>query len=261
MTGPLDGYAILVTRPSAQAKGLIDAIEHCGGHAIFAPMLEIRALDDDPQMNELIASISTCDIVIFISRNAVEHGVRLIRAQSQSLHHAALFAVGVGTAAALQAQNIHDVTTPRAEFSSEGLLKLHGLSPGKVAGRRILIFRGRGGRTTLTETLTARGADVAHCEVYERIVPPTDLKQVLADSGTNLPDAAVITSLEALTNLADKIDEQGLDILYDMTLLVAGSRIAREVPGLGFTVSPLTVENPSDESIRNALIRWAEDET
>jgi uroporphyrinogen-III synthase len=149
---------------------------------------------------------------------------------------------------------------PKGEFSSEGLLKMPGLSAHEIEGKRILIIRGAGGRELLAQSLQQRGATVDYCEVYERVVPEAPLGKVLRAHHITAPDIAIITSPEALTNLAAKIDSEGLDVLYDVPLMVAGGRTAQEVERLGFTMDPVVVDNPGDQCVVDALLRWAADE-
>lgn len=259
MAGSLEGYAILVTRPEEQAAGLIAAIEKQGGQVIFAPMIAIRGIADDVATKKIVDRLRDYSVAVFISRNAVEFGVEWIKACKQTLDHCAVYAVGVGTGARLRELGIRDVHTPKGEFSSEGLLKMPGLSAHEIEGKRVVIIRGAGGREQLAHTLQSRGAEVDYCEVYERVVPKTNLSKVLRAHAITAPDIIVITSLEILTNLAEKIDQEHLDILYDVPLLVAGSRTAQEVERLGFTTAPIIVDNPGDASIVEALIRWVED--
>lgn len=260
MSRPLEGYAILVTRPEEQAHGLIEEIEKQGGLAVFAPMIAIRALGDTPVSRHAIDHLADYHAIIFISRNAVEIGMRLVAAHRKTLDGLAVYAVGVGTGARLKELGVAGVHMPRGEFSSEGLLKLPGLSAHEIEGKRVLVMRGAGGREVLAQGLQSRGAQVDYCEVYERIVPPEPLSAVLRKCEVTKPDIAVITSLESVINLAQKIDEEGLDLLYDMPLIVVGARTAHEVERLGFTEPPVVVENPGDQSIVEALIEWVEDE-
>ncbi len=256
----LDGYAILVTRPEEQAGPLIAEIERRGGQVVFAPMIVIRPKRDDAKAAALVRRLPEFHSVIFVSKNAAEFGVELIRAERQSLDHCQVYAVGVGSAGRLRDLGVEHVHTPHGEFTSEGLLKLPGLSAHEIDGKKVLIIRGAGGRDLLAQTLGHRGATVEYCEVYERTLPSEPLSAVLKASNVNLPDVGIITSPEALTNLADKIDQEQLDLLYDVPLLVAGARTAQAVERLGFTTPPVVVDNPGDQSIVEALERWVVDE-
>jgi uroporphyrinogen-III synthase len=256
----LEGFSILVTRPEQQAGGLISAIQAHGGLPLVAPMLAIQAVADDSRAAAVIDAVSDYFGAIFVSRNAVDFGIELLRSHSQSIDHMAVFAVGLGTANRLRELGINNVDTPREDFSSEGLLGMARLSAREVRDRRIIVFRGVGGREHLAETLQSRGALVDYCEVYERTVPTISLAEVLKKHKVEIPDIAVVTSLEGLTNLADKIDAEGLDKLFDMPLAVIGSRIGQEVERLGFTNPPVIVDNPADDKIIHALTLWAVDE-
>ena len=63
-----------------------------------------------------------------------------------------------------------------------------------------------------------------------------------------------------LDNLVEKIEDEGIDQLFDMQMLVVGSRVGQEVEARGFTHRALVVENPSDDNILKRLIHWANDE-
>jgi uroporphyrinogen-III synthase len=257
---PLDGIAVLVTRPQAQAESLALAIEKAGGTAIRAPMLIIGRLKDDQAATQVVAGLADFDIAIFVSRNAAECGIEIVKEQGRSLDDLKVFAVGLGTAGRLRELGLTDVETPSSEFSSEGLLRLDGLAESRVRGKRVLVFRGAGGRENLAKTLERRGAEVVYCECYERRKPEIVLVDTLKDSGVKVPDIGLATSIEALDNLAEKIEDEGIDHLFDMQMLVVSSRVGQEVESLGFTNPPLVVENPADESIIKQLIHWANDE-
>jgi uroporphyrinogen-III synthase len=256
----LQGYSVLVTRPHDQAVGLCAAIEAEGGKAILAPMIVIRPISDRNRCGALIDRIDDYDSVIFISRSAVEFGIKKMKQGKHDLTGQTIYAVGVGTATGLRERGYPDIATPRGEFTSEGLLKLEGLQAHKIARAKILIFRGAGGREHLAKTLARRGAKVDYCEVYERIVPDICVADTLSEADVSVPDIGVITSLESLTTFADKIEEEGLDLLFDMPLLVVGSRIAREVGKLGFTNPPVIVDNPSNGNVIDTLTQWVLDE-
>ncbi len=256
----LHGYTVLVTRPHDQALGLCAAIEAEGGKAILAPMVAIQPISDHKRCGAIVDSVDEYDAVIFISRNAVEFGVKLMQRRQQNLAGCIIYAVGVGTANGLRDAGYTDITTPRGEFTSEGLLQLDGLQAHEIAGQKILIFRGAGGREHLANTLKRRGAKVDYCEVYERVVPNICIAETLSAAGVSVPDIAIITSVECLTNFVDKIEEEGLDLLFDIPLIAVGSRLGVEIGKLGFTNPPVIVDNPSDEHVIETLTLWVMDE-
>ena len=257
---PLDRITVLVTRPQAQAESLALAIEKEGGIAIRAPMLIIGRLKDDQTASQLVAGLADFDIAIFVSKNAAECGVEIVEEQGQPLDGLKIFAVGLGTAGRLRELGVAEVETPSSEFSSEGLLRLDGLAEAQVTDKRILIFRGTDGRGHLAKTLERRGAEVVYCECYERRKPEIVLVDILKDYDVKVPDIGIATSIEALDNLAKKIEDEGIDHLFDMPMLVVSSRVGQEVESFGFTNAPLIVEKPTDESIIKQLINWANDE-
>lgn len=250
MSEPLDlsGVTVLVTRPEAQARPLAERIGAAGGVALVAPSLGIEALPEPPPLPE-----RTPDALIFISRNAVVHGLSRVSDYIES-GASAVFAVGIGTRAELIARGVEDVQTPKLEFSSEGLLALPALAREQIRNRSLLILRGVGGRETLREALIARGAQVSYLETYRRVIPDTDLAKAL---GEEIPDVVVVSSADGLSNLAEMIERQGLERLFDVPVMVPGDRVAERVPGLGFTQDPVIADNPSDAGFLNALRDWA----
>ena len=257
----LDGISVLVTRPGPQAEGLARAIEGAGGVAIRAPMIVINGLHDGSIAGAVARDLPNFDVVIFVSRNAAEFGVALLKEEGRSLQGMTVFAVGLGTAACLKALGVQHIITPASEFSSEGLLRLDGLSETKIKHKRIVIFRGVGGREYLAKTLMRRDAVVEYCECYERSKPVLVLGSALKKQGIKVPDIGLATSIEVLDNLVEKIEDEGIDQLFDMQMLVVGARVGQEVEARGFTHHPLVVENPSDDSILKRLIHWANDAT
>src|SRR5690606_36810182 len=103
-------------------------------------------------------------LVLFLSEHAVRLGLPAI-AELPWFGAARVLAVGARTAELLAEQGIGSELP--AEPTSEGLLALPALE--RVAGRRVLLVAGVGGRTLLAETLTTRGAVVVRNECYRRV--------------------------------------------------------------------------------------------
>mgnify|MGYP003374838728 CR=1 FL=1 len=145
------------------ANGLVQLVVFAATQVVFAPMIVIRQKRNDPKSIAVIKRLPEFHSVIFVSKNAVDFGIELIRAQKQSLDHCQVYAVGVGSASRLRELGVMQVHTPHAEFTSEGLLKLPGLSSHQIDDEKVLIMRGAGGRELLAQTLAHRGAPRPRC--------------------------------------------------------------------------------------------------
>src|SRR5450631_4196009 len=163
---PLRGLTIVVTRPRDQAAQLAQRIEQAGGIPLLFPLLDITAVQDTKTLFEQIARLGQFNLAIFISPNAVHYGMAAIRAAGAVLNSLKIATVGQSSAKALRESGISNVIAPTERFDSEGLLALPELQ--NVAGWRVMIFRGDGGRELLGDTLKARGATVEYATCYQR---------------------------------------------------------------------------------------------
>ena len=142
-TQPLAGKGIVVTRPAHQSAHLVGLIAAAGGTPILFPTIEIAAIEDQGPLSALIARLDEFDIAIFVSPNAANVAMTLIRKQRLLPAHLKLATIGSGGVRELEKHGISEVIAPR-RFDSEALLDMPEIR--NVAGRRIVIFRGRGGR-------------------------------------------------------------------------------------------------------------------
>ena len=218
---PLNGKHIAITRPIDQAKKLSALITEAGGTPISFPLIEITPLKDYSQFEAVINQIETYDWAIFISSNAVQNGMpRLVKAGiPKNLNFAA---IGPVTASELESFGIKHVLIPNSRFDSESLLTLPEMTD--VADKKILIFRGVGGRDVLAETLKARGAQVTFAECYQRINPQTSCALLANLYREKKLHGIVVTSSEAMRHLLDLAGDA--DWLHNVTLFVNHARIA-----------------------------------
>ena len=161
------------------------------------------------------------------------------------------FAPGPGTAAALAATGITDARIPVSTYDSEGLLALPELR--KVDGKRIVIFRGEGGRGDLGETLRVRGARVTYVECYRRATPATGaagLSEVLREGRAQ---ALTLTSSEGLDNLCALLDASDLQKLRQIPAFVPHPRIAGHARERGF--APIETGG-ADAGLISGLLEW-----
>lgn len=238
----LGGCRVLVTRPPAKAHGLIDGIQRLGGEALCLPLLDIHPLTP---VN--LPDLGQTDLLLFVSASAVEYGLPGLGQLPDSLR---LGTIGQATAARLRQAGLEPTLIP-SRADSEGMLALPALQD--VAGQRIVIVRGHGGRETLASGLRDRGAIVSYLEVYERCCPnwqAPDLAVALS------ADVITVTSNEAVDNLAQLARLPGGEALWSKPLLVFHARIAAHAQELGFTLKPVISENPGDDAMLLALQNW-----
>lgn len=251
---PLAGIGVLVTRPSGQAEPLIHLLEQAGARAVHLPALAIAAPRDPQRAAATAARLASFDLAIFVSANAVRHGLALIGGAERLPARLRIAAVGEATARALHAAGVERVIAPAERFDSEALLALPELT--QVAGKSIVIFRGEGGRELLADTLAGRGARVEHIECYRRVQPQVDVATVVRDWQAGGIDIVTVTSAEALRNLHAQLGPQGRRCLARTPLVVVSSRIAQAARELGLTAEVCVSRSASDAAILDAVLAW-----
>ena len=247
--GPLAGRGIVVTRPASQAAPLAAMIRAAGGRPILFPVLEILDTADIAPLIVAADGLDRFDLAIFISPNAVLRAMNQIVARRSWPRGLRAAAVGKGSARELKRFGITDVIAPARAFDSEGLLALPELQ--QVSGRRVVIFRGDGGRELLGDTLAARGADVEYVECYRRARPRADAAPLLRAWARNEADAVTVTSSEGLRNLFEMVGRLGQSWLRRTPLLAPHPRIAAAARELG--CGNVMETAPGDEGLMNAL--------
>ena len=251
MKPKLTGIGIVITRPVDQAKKLAELIRNSGGTPILFPLIEITPLSDYSQFEAVISEISDYDWAIFISSNAVQNGMpRLLKQTAkQGIPTKLKFAaIGPVTASELQGFGVANVLVPRDRFDSESLLALPEMT--NVKGKKVMIFRGVGGRDVLAETLKKRGAQVTFAECYQRINPQTDCNLLAQLYSEKKLHGIVVTSSEAMRHLLDLAGDA--DWLKHVTLFVNHARIAELPLQLGLKV--IVADAPGDEKMLEKLL-------
>jgi uroporphyrinogen-III synthase len=255
---PLQGVGVLVTRPVEQGHALQALIESAGGHAILFPAIAITAAQEMQVAARLVERLHEFEIAIFTSANAVNRAMELIKASGGMPVSLQVVAIGKASARALQQQGISPDIFPQKKSSSETLLAMDEMQ--HVQDKRIIIFRGEGGRTLLGETLQQRGAQVEYAEVYRRVKPgvesglvPEALLHVCSEGGV---DIVTVTSNEGLQNLYEMAGTDGREWLCKTPLLVVSERARTLANELGFSAEVMVAKEASDEALVCAIQEW-----
>lgn len=251
MLTALTGRSIVVTRPARQAAGLVALIESAGGRAIRFPALDIEPVDS-PALDGVAKTLTSYDLAIFISRNAVEEGLARVRKVGAWPAGLAAAAVGAATRQALEAHGVANVIAPAGQADSEALLALAPLQA--VSGRRIVVFRGIGGRESIAEELRARGAVVDYAECYRRVRPKSDAQPLIDAWRHGAVHAVTVSSAEGLANLDALLGAPGKDLLTTTPVFVPHPRVAEAARLLG--VAKAVVAGPADNDMLRALVAY-----
>ena len=252
---PLAGKRIVVTRPSGQAEGLCALIREAGGEPLEIPALEIRDLADPAPFFPVADRLESFDCAIFVSRNAVRKALALLgerRAGRPWPAQLRVATVGAGSCEELEARGFSAVIAPAGQSDSEALLALSEFTG--VAGKRIVIFRGEGGRKVLGETLMARGAVVEHAVCYRRTLPGASRALLAAVWEAGKVDAVLVSSGEGLANLLEMLGAGGPRQLAGTALFVPHSRVAGEASRQG--LERVIVAGPGDAEMAAALVAY-----
>jgi len=254
-TKTLNQIEILVTRPAHQAESLCQLIEQQGGIPVRFPVIEITDIANTQHLSTQLQHLSEFDIAIFISPNAVKYAFKHLDSNTIWPKHTKIAAVGKSSVKALDSVGLIADIFPSQDFNSEALLELDAMH--QVTGKRIIIFRGEGGRELLSSTLTQRGAIVEYAECYRRQTPASDKTAVRDKLASNKISIITCTSNEGLQNLYDMIGETHRDSLLKTTLVVISQRAATLAKQLGFKREPIVVSHMSDDAILNSIIIWS----
>ena len=244
---PLKGVGVLVTRPRAQATELVTAIEREGGDAFCFPVIDIVPRDATIVAAEA-AALPEPDIVIFVSRNAVDHGLLYT-------NRGRVGVIGPAAAVAVEAAgHIVDIQ-PAAGYDSEHLLAEPELQD--VAGKQVRIVRGSQGRELLAEQLTARGAEVNYLSVYERRLPapgPDMLGEIEARWRRGEINVVTAMSVQSLVNLLALLPAWCLEQMGETPLVTPAGRVLKEVLDRYPASRPVLAAGPQADDMVRAII-------
>jgi uroporphyrinogen-III synthase len=248
VTQPLAGVTVVVTRPRAQAARFAALVSVAGGTPLLLPALEIEPIELDAAARDRLAP-DRFHWTIYTSANAVESSLRQLPRPMRTR----IAAVGRGTARALAEHRIAVHAVPSTTSDSEGLLALAPFTA--VAGQRILILKGEGGRALLRESLERRGAAVETGDLYRRVaaVPDPATLAALEHACTTGRVVVTVTSAESLAALLAALPDDRLPQLRDSALLVPGERVAAAARGHGWRGALVAAASAEDIAMAEAL--------
>ena len=247
---PLQGCSVMVTRPARLADKLSDLCAQQGATVIRFPCMDIIDTTHQVANYNHIKQLNRYSLLIFISRNAVHYGTRLLHKFGIYQINIPIAAVGIKTAEALAQAGLPNAIHRRDAASSEALAAtqfIKCLNKGSV-----LIFRGCGGSPYLGEKLTRQGLTVDYAEVYRRQKPKASLR---LDEKHSCPDIITVASGETLANLHAMTVASSISLLLDRQLVLGSISMKALHDNLGFKHKPVIARSPIDDDMFEAILR------
>ncbi len=199
---------VLITRPRAQSESFGRALFAAGFEPIYFPVIEIRPIENNTELDNAIKNIDKYSWVIFTSANAVDAVFPLAPTplpvgEGQGVRFAA---IGPKTAEALRKHNIKPDFVPD-EYVAEAILP--GL--GDLKNKWVLLPRAEIARKELPEAI-ARAGGIAHeIVVYQTLPSAVDLDGLNElKSGVDL---ITFTSASTVENFVALVHQNKLDPL------------------------------------------------
>jgi uroporphyrinogen-III synthase len=250
--------AVVITRPRQQAEPLARAVAALGRTPVLLPLLEISPLPEEGPggqgaLRRVLDDLASYALVAFVSPNAIDAAFAHIARWPDGVDIAV---VGEGSRAALAKHGVCDgsvrIHCPKDPAHSDSEHLLQALDLKQLAGRRVLVVRGEGGRELMPDALRGAGAAVETVASYRRAVPaPSPELASRLDGLLAGPNDWIITSSEALRGLVSLVAPGLQDPLRLQHLIVPHARIADTACALGFT--SITLTGSGDERLLAAL--------
>lgn len=191
--------------------------------------------------------VEQADWWFFLSPNAVTHfAVQWLEAWPLK----SLIALGQGTFNALRQHCSHPILLPK-QATSEGVLALDELQ--HIQQQSIALIKGRNGRTTLMEQLTARGAQVRNICCYQRVPQHMDIAPLIKIWQNRQRITTLATSSEALTLFAQQLTSPLGSWVRQQPLLLTSQRLYQQAQALGFCQIYLA-SRLSDQALFDAIL-------
>ncbi|MBI3737582.1 MAG: uroporphyrinogen-III synthase [Chloroflexi bacterium] len=205
---------VLITRPRAQSESFANALRAAGFQPIFFPVIEIRPMKDNSQLDQALKNLNKYDWVVFTSVNAVEMVFDNHPALSGAIEKSKqgegqgvkVATIGPKTAEALLACSVTPDFVPE-EYVAESILP--GL--GDLKNKSVLLPRAEIARKALPEAISKAGGIAHEIVVYQTLPAEIDMDGWMAlKSGV---DVVTFTSASTVENFVVIARKNNLDPL------------------------------------------------
>ncbi len=203
---PLFGRRIVVTRASAQASGLRDALAEAGAEVLELPALRVEPLDTAPLRDALARVATDYDWLVLTSQNAVGlvwDALRATGRDMRALSALRVACVGGSTRDALLARGVVADVVP-TRFVAEAVLGAMAARH-DVRGSRVLYVAAEGARDALPDGLRALGCTVGVVRAYRTVPDGSGADALAAQLRSGGVDAVTFASASAVRGYVEAV--------------------------------------------------------
>ena len=200
---------VLITRPRAQAGEMAEGLRAAGYEPILFPVIEIRAAEPNPELDDALERLDRYAWVVFTSANAVRivfQNRHIGSAKGHMMHGVRVAAIGPKTSTELQDRGVTPDVVP-SEYVAEAIVP--GL--GDLHGKRVLLPRAEIAREALPEAVIAAGGMPHEIAVYHTVPAQPSLEELAALRGG--VDVVSLTSPSTVENFIAIARSHGVDPL------------------------------------------------
>ena len=241
----------LIIRFKKQNKNLIKSLDENNIGFMLLPLMSIKALESE-KIIKSINSISSTDIFIFVSQNAVETSYKYL-----SFKNSKIVAIGPTTKSKIEKTGVKVNFCPKDNFTSENLLNSNFLK--NVKNNNITIVRGDTGRDKLQRELQIRGANVKNLVTYKKIInelTSDEINQLKYLIENKKIEYIVVMSTELVANFIMTLNSNNIKTEKLPSFIVPSQRISEYIRKNIRDSKCIVTNDPRDEAIVNTLIEY-----
>lgn len=226
-------WRLLLTRTAPDCQLQVDQLNARGYFALALPLIETQPLPETSEQRGLLLDFDRYNTIIVISKTAAKLMLeRLDYYWPQLPVQQTWFTVGQATAEILTAAGLA-AYYPLIGDNSEALWKFAKFQQQLATPNcRILITKGQGGRTWLTEQLQLAGIASDTIDLYKRHSTIYSEQTIWQTIQNNQINAIVISSAQSLHNLATLMPQHWQQ-LTQLTFWVPSERLVKQAQLLG----------------------------
>lgn len=223
---PLFGKKIAILRPSHQKEEISKLLEMEGAKVLYLPVIEIKAIEAEEKIRNILDHLDSFFAIIFTSVNGVsiffETFINL--ADIRELKGIKIFAIGPKTELALRKLGIYPEALPPF-FTSEGIIER--LKEFDLKGKKILLPRAEIAGEEIEAFIKKKGGIPVTLPLYKTI-RSSEIKSI-----NEKPDVICFTSSSTVKNF---FEIYGIEPFKSSIIASIGPKTTKTLEGLGVKV-------------------------